>query len=960
MTHITPDISIVVPVYNMGAFLSETINCVLAFHKINYELIIVNDGSTEEETLNILAKFRDHNSIQVIDTKNQGVAKARNTGLAASSAPYVLPLDADNLIEEAYCLEGVQIMNNSPEIGVVYCHPTFFGAKTGQQQLPSFSLDRLLSSNFIDNCCVIRKSSLLSVNGYREDMPHTGHEDWALWIDLAQKGTQFQLINEHYFHYRVRENSMLSNALTVEKRSATFGYLLQHFRAFYEKHASEVIVFLNELYIHHDTLFSKATQEQKVLTAQIKSLLQQQKESITQIQDFKHKNEALSVQVQKSIEANTRLSARLNELESKHVFRLYKKVAVLIQKIKANKSQKASGNMIKKIISLVVKRGWKWTKKILAFVFKHLYLRFESRRVVILSEEEVQNGLTSVDKYNQFIQRNVPLENDIIRQRKEIDTFDQNPLFSIVIPVYNPPIQFLKEALDSISNQSYQNWEVCLADDCSTDPEVKKVLLDYRKRDPRFKVLFRKENGHISRASNSALTLAEGDFIVLMDQDDTLALDALYWVVKEIEEAPDVDLIYTDEDKINEEGVHSQPHFKPDWSPDNLLSRNYLGHLTIFKASILHEIGGWRIGFEGSQDYDLVLRFTERCKVIKHIPKVLYHWRIHSLSAAGSEEAKPYAYVAAQKAITEALERRGHQPNVEILDDFRGYQIRLGIHEPDELVSIIIPTKNKADLVKTCIDSIFEKSTYKAFEVILIDNNSDEDSFFALCDTYRKQYPDQFKCVEAKFPFNFSKLMNLGRKNAEGKYLVLLNNDTEVITPDWLECMVEQAQRKEIGVVGVKLLYPNNTVQHAGVIVGLGGVAGHVLIGEDRKGPGYFNYVNLLNNYSAVTAACVMVRTAVYDEVKGFNEQFEVEYNDVDFCLNIQQKGYYNLYVPHCELYHYESISRGHPHLTKESFERHKSEINMFKEKWEHVIDHDPCYNPNLSLGAHDFRMKDM
>jgi GT2 family glycosyltransferase len=273
-------------------------------------------------------------------------------------------------------------------------------------------------------------------------------------------------------------------------------------------------------------------------------------------------------------------------------------------------------------------------------------------------------------------------------------------------------------------------------------------------------------------------------------------------------------------------------------------------------------------------------------------------------------------------------------------------------------VSIIIPSRNKADLLRKCLKSIDKKSTYRNFEIILIDNNSDQKDFFALMKQYSRQSGLDFRCIEDKEAFNFSRLINLGRKHATGEYLVLLNNDTEVISPDWLEALMEQTQRKEVGVAGCKLLYDNDTIQHAGVIIGLGGAAGHVLVGEDRDGPGYFNYVNMLNQYSALTGACFMVRTSVFDEVGGFDESFGTEYNDVDFCLKIIEAGYRNLYVPHCELYHYESMSRGHPHSTSESYKKHVKEVNLFRKKWKKYVENDPCYNPNLSLGVHNFGMK--
>ncbi|GBL34566.1 uncharacterized protein y4gI [Filimonas sp.] len=370
----------------------------------------------------------------------------------------------------------------------------------------------------------------------------------------------------------------------------------------------------------------------------------------------------------------------------------------------------------------------------------------------------------------------------------------------------------------------------------------------------------------------------------------------------------------------------------------------------------MDQIGGFRLGFEGSQDYDLMLRATEKTNKIVHIPKVLYHWRIHQLSAAQGEDVKPYAYVAAKKALEEALARRGLKGDVKYLSGLRGYKIDYDVTKM-ALVTIIIPTKDQTALLKNTIDSIMSITDYKHYEIIVLNNNSTSKEFYAWAEEYTTKYPDLIQVVEAHFPFNFSKLMNIGAGLAKGEHLLLLNNDVEIIHTDWLEIMVSYAQQKRIGAVGVKLLYPDDTIQHAGVIIGLGGIAGHSFVGAYKDDAGYFNYIQSVNNYSAVTAACLMCRKEVFNAVGGMDETFEVEYNDVDFCLKLMEAGYNNVYLPQVELYHYESATRGHPHQSKPSYERHLKEMKLFKDKWQPVIDHDPFYNPNLNLGAHDFSM---
>jgi len=664
----------------------------------------------------------------------------------------------------------------------------------------------------------------------------------------------------------------------------------------------------------------------------------------------------LNKQLATALKSMDKLIKKLAELENSKLVKFRKFFLLYLSRLRSNVNKGKKRNFGSILYNYVFKRGGRILRLFFTKVFRALYLAFETRKVVIV--EVVGNYLATTSQYSQYLLRK-KLNKEIIKQHKRnIRGFAQKPLFSIVMPVYNPRVDLFTKAIDSVIGQIYEYWELCIADDNSTDPEIKEVLEKYCTVDERIKVVYREQNGHISRASNSALELATGEYAVLMDHDDILRADALYEMARVINVKGGADLIYSDEDKIDEWGLHSDPHFKPDWCPENLLSRNYLGHVCAFKTAQLRDVGAWREGYEGSQDYDLVLRYTEIYNKVIHIPEVLYHWRIHSESAAMSEAVKPYAYRAAQMALTEAMARRGMEATVDFLDSFRGYSIRFGLQNKNAKVSIIIPSKNKADLLRKCLRSIEKKSSYRNFEIILIDNKSDQKDFFALVKQYTKQNAVTFKCVQDHEAFNFSRLINLGRKNATGDFLVLLNNDTEVISPDWLEAMMEHTQRKHIGVAGAKLLYDNDTIQHAGVIIGLGGAAGHVLVGEDRDGPGYFNYVNMLNTYSAVTGACFMVRTSVFDEVGGFDESFGTEYNDVDFCLKVMEAGYHNLYVPHCELYHYESMSRGHPHSTNESYKKHVKEVNLFRKKWKKYVENDPCYNPNLSLGVHNFGLK--
>lgn len=585
------------------------------------------------------------------------------------------------------------------------------------------------------------------------------------------------------------------------------------------------------------------------------------------------------------------------------------------------------------------KRIWTFIGKVIRYIFRKIF-RIKHVRT---------------EGYDLWMKEYFVDEPKLILYKKEISELQHKPKISILLPVYNTDIDFLNSAILSVLKQVYQNWELCISDDHSSDEMVKNVIKNYVNSDSRIKVVYRTENGHISASSNSALDMATGEFVALLDHDDRLSVDALFQVAKALNNNKHLDLIYSDEDKIDETEKHIDPHFKPDWCPDNFLSRNYLGHLVIIRKSLMDLIGGFRIGFEGSQDYDLLLRITEHTTAIHHIPLVLYHWRMHAASTSVNETAKPYAFHAGVRALEEALIRRNLEGTVNLIDNLPGfYSIRYKLFHPGK-VSIIIPTKNKQDLCEVLFNSIFNITLYPDYEVILIDNNSDEEAFFEFVKSWEQKEPLKFRCIRDTGGFNFSRLMNLGAASATGKYLVLLNNDTEVTHADWLTAMAEQCQFKKTGAVGAKLLYPNNTVQHAGVIIGLGGIAGHTFVGMDKDAPGYFYFLKCINNYSAVTAACLMVRKECFDEVGGFEEKLAVEFNDVDFCLKLKDKGYNNIYLPHVVLYHYESISRGHPLKTPKSYQQHLTDVAFFKNIWQKYIDYDPCSSLHLSVIFADF-----
>lgn len=530
---------------------------------------------------------------------------------------------------------------------------------------------------------------------------------------------------------------------------------------------------------------------------------------------------------------------------------------------------------------------------------------------------------------------------DSARARRAMESLKKRSLISVVMPVYNPVREHLIEAIDSVLGQYYPNWELCVADDSSDELYVREILETYAGRDARIKIVYRNENGGISAASTDALALASGEFIALLDHDDVISPDALLQVAAVLDRT-DADLVYSDEDKLDEAGARCEPFFKPAWCPDLLLSCNYITHFGVYRKSIVDRIGGFRTGVEGGQDFDLILRFTEESQKIAHIPAILYHWRKSPASAARSMHAKAYAYESCQKALTDTLRRRRIAGKVEATEYKGFYRVRRSIASPGK-VSIVIPTRDRLDLLEKCIGSIESKTEYRDYEIIIIDNWSRNSATLE----YLSRTPH--RVIRDEGVFNFSRLNNIAARAADGKYLLLLNNDTEVISGEWLTAMLEHAQRPEVGAVGAKLIYPQGLIQHAGVILGLGGIADHSQrLVEYRHGTGYANFPNTIRNYSAVTAACMMMRRDLYNEVGGLNEDdLPVAFNDVDLCLRLRKLGYLIVYTPYSILYHKESASRG--------LRVDEREVSYMAGSWSAEIIADPNYNPNLTLTNNGF-----
>lgn len=533
---------------------------------------------------------------------------------------------------------------------------------------------------------------------------------------------------------------------------------------------------------------------------------------------------------------------------------------------------------------------------------------------------------------------------------EEISELLYNPRISILIPVYNVNPKYLRQCVDSVLNQSYDNIELCIVDDASSNLETLELLRVIELEQNRnVKIKYRQENGHICRATNDCLSLATGDYIGLLDNDDLLDKNACLEVVKVLNNNKAIDFIYTDEDKIDDEGRFQSPHFKPDYSPDTLRSLNYISHFTVIRKSIVNKVGGFRVGFEGSQDYDLYLRVLEETNNIHHISKVLYHWRIIEGSTSQNIESKSYAIHKGKLVIEDHLSRTGKRATVHVDPVSRYYFVEYLV-DPEPLVSIIIPTKDNYEILEQCLESIYNKSVYRNFEVLVINNNSSQVKTFQVFSKFSKKFSN-FKIIDLNMEFNYSKLNNLAVRQSNGEYILLLNNDTKVISENWLNYMVGYAMQKHIGAVGTKLLYADDTVQHCGIVLGIGGVGSHVFLNTPRVETGLFGRLSVPYNYTAVTGACLLVSRSNFDLVGGLDENLMVAYNDVDFCIKLTEKGFKNIVLPNALLYHLESKSRGYDN-TIEKFTRFKRESMYMYEKWRNLIENDPMYNSNYSLNG--------
>ncbi len=579
------------------------------------------------------------------------------------------------------------------------------------------------------------------------------------------------------------------------------------------------------------------------------------------------------------------------------------------------------------------------------------------RALFVKSVHKIQ-GIDNDYDYGEWYSLTKPSQEELERQRKEI--WEKGPKFSIVMPLYKTPERYLREMLDSIVAQTYTDWELCLADGSPKGADVSKIVKKYQDKDSRILYKRLEQNGGISDNTNAAIAMTSGDYIVLADHDDAMTEDALFECAKAVKEHPECEVIYSDEDKMDMDGgALFDPHFKPDFNLDLLTSVNYICHQFVVKKELVDKVGGLRKEFDGAQDYDFIFRCTEAASGVWHIPKVLYHWRCHQDSTASNPQSKLYAFEAGSRAIMEHYHRVGIEAEkVEKGVDYGIYHTIFKIlGEP--LVSIIIPNKDHYQDLDLCIRAILTRGTYKNLEFVVVENNSTKKETFAYYQSIQKEFP-QVRVVTWTKEFNYSAINNFGVHHARGEYLLFLNNDTELIARNFIEEMLGFCQREDVGAVGARLLYQDDTIQHAGVVVGFGGIAGHTFIGLHKAENSYFHRAMCAQDYSAVTAACMMSKKSVFEEAGGFSEDLAVAFNDIDYCMKVRSLGKLVVYAPYAVLYHYESKSRGLED-TPEKVARFNREVAKFAKKWPDILKNgDPYYNPNLTLRKSNFALRDL
>lgn len=631
------------------------------------------------------------------------------------------------------------------------------------------------------------------------------------------------------------------------------------------------------------------------------------------------------------------LRTRMSELDAadRHISKLEEKLLKLKEAKQQLKQLKAEKHALRKSperkIGQVLLAPYRLPQKLVREVRKRFPKAGKSSR-----------GSTPATEYQAWFEKHRVKPGEFAAMRDTARAFDYQPCVSIITPVFNTPVKWLEECVESVRAQIYEKWELILIDDDSSDPELLKLLPELAARDSRIVLTKVDTRGGISAASNRGLQIAEGDWVGFLDHDDVLEPDAVFQHVRWLQDYRDADLIYSDEDKLTEQGLDS-PIFKPDWSPDFFLACNYVCHFTVIRREVVEAVGGFRSEFDGAQDYDLFLRIVDRTTRIDHIPRVLYHWRRSLASTADNIRRKPGSLETGRLALEAHLERQNVRGHVTVDWRTHAYWIKREMTETKK-ISIIIPVRDRVDLLARCLDSLTKWTSYAPFEIVIVDNDSQTEEARVYLSGLKH------RVLQYRGPFNFSAINNFAVEQTDSPWLLFLNNDTEAIETDWLTIMAEQVQRPEIGAVGPRLLYPDDTVQHGGIVLGVGGIAEHAFRGFPAEAPGVCRQLQVTRNYSAVTGACLLTRREVFNKVRGFDEErLPVTFSDVDLCLKIRRAGYLIVYTPFAKLYHHESGTR---RRTVEPLE-----TEVMKERWPEMLKYDPYYNPNLSRERADFSL---
>ncbi len=940
--------------------LSDALDSIALQTYPNIEVIIVNAKGIDHHKMdNWCGRF----PLRMTEHEEQmSRSRAANVGLRETKGRYLIFLDDDDWFEADHIEILVQSIENHPEVKVVYSGTRCVDRNNNPlptQFVTPFDSTQLIAGNYIPIHAALFSRQLLDL-GCSVDESLDLYEDWDFWLQA----------------------SIFTDFLFVEKLSAV--YRITHQSGF-GVNADSRVVEKASLIIFKKWLPRLQNDQLNMLMSTVR--LNRIKDQQIKNQELQLKNQELQITNQKQQLTNQELQItnQKQQLTNQEHLITNQEQQLKDQEQHINNQQKLLSNHEKTLHEIISSTSWKITRPLRWLGLKNRWLRSRwqkihhtakyhgslkgliNRTFYILKQEGVKaltNKLIQFfndgqagnnnNSYQEWIHHYDTITDKLrTTMRIHIDNLQNKPLISIIITTHNSNPRRLTETIESVRKQIYPHWELCIADEASTDNTTRSILENYEKEDKRIKVVYRSQNGHVSAASNSALEIANGEWIAFLDHDDLLSEHALFWIVDSLQIKPDTQLIYSDEDKIDLNNKRFAPYFKCDWNKELFYSQNFISYLSVYRANLLKKIGGFRVGFEGSQDYDLALRCIECISPsqIHHTPRILYHRRVHEAGTALPADMEHYAILAGEKALNEHFQRQKISARVEFTG--HGYRVYYSLPDNPPLITLIIPTRNGLQLIRQCIESILKKTKYQNYEILIIDNNSDDIATLQYLHGLNSE--TRIRIIKDDRPFNFSALNNTAVKLARGEFIGLLNNDLEVISPEWLSEMISIALQPQIGAVGAKLWYPNETLQHGGVILGLGGVAGHLHKNMLRNEYGYFNRAMLTQSLSAVTAACLVIRKSIYEEVGGLDEQnLQVAFNDVDFCLRVRETGYTNIWTPYAELYHHESATRGYEN-TPEKQMRFTKEVQYMKQRWGDLLFNDPAYNPNLTLEREDF-----